>query len=168
MRGYNRWARDSMVWMGRMGFSCRRDSKFLFVCLTGVSLLEGRIHRMERQGSGCVERIVVLAGCRWKEVLLFSNHLKTSGKVKVMHSRFFTGLCRIWQIHETASLRPLWENGNNIIGVPAVLPELYFQAALHCNGQGWWWDWSRGLFDVLWDFGMQFTCVMYGNMVFAH
>lgn len=92
-----------------MGFSCRGDSKFLFVCLTGVSLLEGRTHRMKRQGSGCIDRIVVLAGCRWKEALLFSQWPKSIWKIKGNGLEVFPKACaeheksmrlHHWGLHE--------------------------------------------------------------------
>lgn len=79
-------------WFGWVGWAFSAEEVIPCRSLTGVLLLAGRIHRMERQGSGCVDRIVVLAGCRWKEALLFSNHRKASGKVKAMDWRFFQRL----------------------------------------------------------------------------
>lgn len=52
------------VWFGWVGWPFPAEEVIPCRSLTGVSLLAGRIHRMERQGSGCVDRIVVLAGCR--------------------------------------------------------------------------------------------------------
>lgn len=153
MSVYHTPARDSLVCRGRRGFCCRRGNCCccpleVFHCWKGGYT--------EFRGRRCL--------CRWdcspKDIWL---SLQVEGSFALLQPpksiwksegnglhRLVQNVTNTWACIPGAFVRP-WEQ---CPCVPAVLPELYCQAALHSNGQGGWWDWSRDLFHVWWDLGM--------------